>query len=183
MMNDTKQASSVRSRETKHKDSRWLLLALLLLLLIVAGFAYILLTSRVDTSPAPADGTAEEPPITQPAGERFEFSAFYYANEGLWVIRDEGILVLKEQKYISPSEKDEYTVHDVVPGECVKILESDQRWKRVAVYPAESDGQGEPIAIGWVDANNVRQAERVETAAPATAPASSNKAMKQQYPH
>ncbi len=182
MMSETKQPSSVR-RETKQKDSRWLMLALLLLLLIVAGFAYILLTSRVDTSQSPAGPAANEPPITQPAGERFEFSAFYHADDGLWVIRDEGILVLKEQKYILPSEKDEYTVHDVIPGECLKILESDQRWKRVAVYPATSSGQGEPVAAGWVDANNVRQAERVEADTPATTPASSNKAMKQQYPH
>ncbi|MBN1943883.1 MAG: hypothetical protein JW849_11370 [Phycisphaerae bacterium] len=175
MNHESSQADATRNQATKDKDRRrvLLLLLLLLLLLIVAVAAYVLLKYPFETGPV----DRQEPALNEPSGERFEFSAFYHSGDGTWVIRDEGILVLKERKFISASEKDAYTVHEVQPGQRVNILEADQRWKRVEVFP-ETGGE-EPIAAGWIDAHHVRNADRVE---PAAAP-KSHKAMKQQYPH
>ena len=173
MMNDERQTDNA----TNEKDSRKFLLLLLLLLLLLVAVTYILLTCRVDMTDQ--GGGEEQPPVTQPAGERFEFSAFYHAADGEWIIHDEGILILKEQKYISPSEKEEYTVHEVASGERVKILRADQRWKFVETVPPS--GTDKPIR-GWIDAHHVRRAGRVFSKITATAPAS-QKARKQQYPH
>ncbi|MBN1554408.1 MAG: hypothetical protein JXA11_06660 [Phycisphaerae bacterium] len=158
------------------RKSLLLLILLLLLLLIVATVTYVSLKWRdeKDESTEPRDQT-----VTQPAGERFEFSAFYHADDGTWIIRDEGILVLKERKFISASEKDAYTIHEVKPGEKVIIIQADQRWKRVLVQP---DGLRKPVLTGWIDANNVRNADRIEETQPTTAP-ESHKAMKQKFPH
>jgi hypothetical protein len=180
MMNDQNQAEAPRDESTKEKDKRKWLLLLLLLLLILAVVAYFCIFGRGRED---EQAVTQEPPVDQlveqPTGERFEFSEFYHSDGGEWIIRDEGILVLKERKFISASEKDAYTVHEVKPGERVKILEADQRWKQVMVQP---DGLKKPVIVGWLDANNVRNADQVEPDTPTTAP-KSNKAMKQKYPH
>jgi hypothetical protein len=178
MTNDENPVQAMRDDTEKEKNHRkWILLLLLLLLLIVAVVTYVFLTYPLDETD---QADVQNQVLTQPSGERFEFSAFYHSGDGTWIIRDEGILVLKERKFISASEKDAYTVHEVEPGQKVKILEADQRWKRVEVLP---DAGGKPVATGWIDAHHVRNAGRVETTtAPAAAP-QSHKAMKQQYPH
>lgn len=179
-MNEEMHTEPAQDDATNEKDHRKLiLLLLLLLLLIVAVVTYILLTCPMEKSDK---GKTQDHAVPEPSGERFEFSAFYHSGDGTWIIRDKGILVLKERKFISASEKDAYTVHDVKPGEKVRILEEDQRWKRVEVLSDSGSDIKKPIATGWIDANNVRKADRVEDAAPTTAPAS-HKAMKQQYPH
>lgn len=140
--------------KNKKGKNRYSLLLILFILLITAVAVWLLFFSHSDK-----ESTAEEKEqaITQSQGERFEFSQFYHADEGTWIIEDEDILVLKEMKFISASEKDEYTVHEVKPSDHVRIVEARQRWKRVEVLE-----DGEVTATGWIDAHHVRNAERVD---------------------
>jgi hypothetical protein len=113
--------------------------------------------------PSPAE-------VQEPAGERFAYSAFYHADDGAWRLCDENLLVLKEQKFITESERDAYLVHEITPADVVRILEAQQRWKRVEILR-----DGKVIATGWLDANFTHDVERLDP--------QSQKAMKQQYPH
>jgi len=140
--------------ENKKEKNRYSLFLILLILLIAVVAIWLLFFSHSDK-----ESTAEEKDlaVTQSQGDRFEFSRFYHADGGTWIIEDEDILVLKEMKFISASEKDEYTVHEVKPSEHVRIVEARQRWKQVEILE-----DGEVIATGWIDAHHVRNAERVD---------------------
>jgi len=138
----------------EHGKSKFPLLLLVLFLLIVALVVWL-----VFFNPSHKKGPTEDQSQAsiQSQGEQYEFSKFYHADNGTWVIEDEDILVLKEMKYISASEKDEYTVHKVNPSDHVRIIEAPQRWKRVEILD-----QGEVIATGWIDAHHVRNAKRID---------------------
>jgi hypothetical protein len=140
--------------ENKKEKNRYSLLLILLILLIGVVVVWVLFFSSSDK-----ESTAEKKgqTTTQSQGERFEFSQFYHAEDGTWTIKDENILVLKEMKFISASEKEEYTVHELKPSDHVRIVEARQRWKRVEILD-----EGTIIATGWIDAHHVRKAERVD---------------------
>jgi hypothetical protein len=141
--------------ENKKAKNRYFLLLILFILLITAAAVWLLFISSSDKESTVED---KEQAISQSQGERFEFSQFYHADGGTWSIKDENILVLKEMKFISASEKEEYTVHEVNPSDHVRIIEARQRWKRVEILD-----KGKVIAAGWIDAHNVRNAERVDS--------------------
>jgi hypothetical protein len=96
--------------------------------------------------------------IDQRSGTRTGFSPFYYADSGLWVINDPSIDVLRDRKYISPSERDAYLVREIGNGVEVRIIQVHQRWKEVEVMVGDNI-----VAKGWIDANNVREACRKES--------------------
>ena len=109
------------------KDDRmklWLLL-LLLLLIVVAVIVTVLWWPNTKDDDR-QNGGRQSGSETRPAGggERFEYSDFYHATDGTWIISDSGILVLKERKIVR---------------------------------------DGKTIAEGWIDANFVRNAKRVES--------------------
>lgn len=138
----------------QNKSKRSLLLIFLFLLIIAVIVWFVFFRPSSEDSSAKEQGQV----TTQSEGERFEFSEFYYADDGTWVVEDKGILVLKEVKYISESEKEEYTVHEVTSSDFIRIVESRRRWKRVEVLK-----DNEVIATGWIDAHNVRNAQRNDT--------------------
>jgi hypothetical protein len=140
--------------KNKKEKNRHSLLLILLILLIAVVAVWLLFFSSSDKS---VTAEKKDQTITQSQGERFEFSQFYHADEGTWIIEDEDILVLKEMKFISASEKEEYTVHEVKPPDHVKIVEARQRWKRVEILD-----EGKVVATGWIDAHHVRNAELVD---------------------
>ena len=135
-----------------------LLLGLLLLVIATAIAAFFLWPRPVDDNGQ--DIARKSVSETRPAvgGERFEYSDFYRATEGTWIISDDGILVLKEKKFITESEIDRYSVHKIASQDRVRIVESSQRWKKCEVVR-----DGKTIAEGWIDANFVRNVNRVET--------------------
>ena len=140
--------------DNKNKSKRLLLLIFLFLLIITVIVWLVFFNQSSDGSSA-----AEQSQISsQSEGERFEFSEFYHADDGTWIIEDKGILVLKEMKYISESEKEEYTVHEVTSSDHIRIVEARQRWKRVEILK-----DNEVIAYGWIDAHNVRNTQRIDT--------------------
>ncbi len=144
-------AMNRNTRENRARRTSWLLFLLLLLLFLAAGGIVLYLVL--------ADGLEEiDRSATTPGrGERFEFPPFYHASEGTWTIRDSGIGVLKEMKYITESERDAYTLHEVTPEDRVRIVETRQRWKRVEILR-----DGKVIATGWIDAHFVRDADLLE---------------------
>ena len=137
----------------KNKGKYSLLLFLLFLLIIVAVVWFVFFNPSKNESPAAGQSQVS----AQPEGERYEFSEFYYAADGTWIIEDKNILVLKEMKYISESEKDEYTVHEVTSSDHVRIVEARQRWKQVEILK-----DSEVIAAGWIDAHHVRNAQIID---------------------
>ena len=91
-------------------------------------------------------------------GERFEFSAFYYANDGEWVLGEPETHVLKEQKYVSSKhELPQYLVRTLPPGTRVRIVKAEQRWKEVEALEGEK-----VLCRGWVDANGIRKVAKYE---------------------
>jgi hypothetical protein len=89
-------------------------------------------------------------------GKNQDFSSFYYAEDGIWILLDPVTYVLKEQKYVSSdSERDAYTVREVHSGGKVKIIQSEGRWKKVEVLE-----NGKSSAEGWIDAHFVKKAEK-----------------------
>jgi hypothetical protein len=74
------------------------------------------------------------------------------------VINDPSIDVLRDRKYISPSERDAYLVREIGNGVEVRIIQVHQRWKEVEVMVGDNI-----VAKGWIDANNVREACRKES--------------------
>ena len=140
------------------RGKRWLLLVLLLLIIVGAIVAFFLW-------PGPGDDNREDVARqsgseTHPAGggEKFAYSDFYHATDGTWIISDDGILVLKERKFITESEIDRYSVHKIAGLDRVRIVQSSQRWKKCQVIR-----DGKTIAEGWIDANFVRNVKRVES--------------------
>ncbi len=84
------------------------------------------------------------------------FSSFYYAEAGIWTLRDPVTHVLKERKFVSSdTERDTYTVREVHSGGTVKIVQSEGRWKKVEVLE-----NGKSSAEGWIDAHFVKKAEK-----------------------
>lgn len=163
----TEQFSPSASRSTMtdrtdqtDKDNRrklWGLLVLLLLITLVVIVAFVLWPTHEDENKP--DGAPPPAAKTHPSigGEKFAYSAFYHATDGEWTISDEGILVLKERKFITESEVDRYSVHKITGADLVEIIESSRRWKRCRI-----SRDGKQIAEGWIDANFVRNVERVE---------------------
>ena len=139
------------NEKNKKKYSPLLVLLLLLIIAVIVWFVFLNPTSENSSAADQSQLT------TQPEGERFEFSEFYHASDGTWTITDEAILVLKEMKYISESEKEEYTVHEVTSSDHIRIVEARQRWKKVEVLKGD-----EVIASGWIDAHTVREAQKID---------------------
>ena len=138
--------------EERRQNRLWLLLLLFLLILVVA----VLLFYRF--RPTPPEGSfGTESAIEEMTGEKFSFSDFYQATEGTWIIRDEEMRVQTEQKFMSPSEFDRYTVHVITPQDRVTIVESQNRWKKVEIFR-----DGAKLAEGWLDANFTKDVESVE---------------------
>ena len=141
-----------------HRGKRWLLSVLLLLIIVGVIVAFFLWPEPGDDNRQDVDRQSGSE--TQPAGggERFAYSDFYHATDGTWIISDDGILVLKERKFITESEIDRYAVHKIAGRDRVRIIQSSRRWKRSQVIR-----DGKTIAEGWIDANFVRTAKRVES--------------------
>lgn len=139
-----------------HKNKgKYTLPLIFLFLLIIAVVVWFVFLNPGNENSSPAD---QGQISAQPEGERFEFSEFYHAESGTWVVNDKDILVLKEMKFISESEKEEYTVHEVTSSDHIRIVEARQRWKRVEILKGD-----EVVATGWIDANNVRDAQKIDT--------------------
>ncbi len=134
-------------------NSKFTPLLIVLFLLIIAVVVWFMFFKSSDDDNSAADQIQFS---TQSEGEQYEFSDFYYAANGTWSVEDKDILVLKEMKYISESEKEEYTVHEVSSSDLIRIVEARQRWKRVEIYKDD-----EVIASGWIDAHNVRNAQKI----------------------
>lgn len=132
-----------------------LLLLLFLLLLVAVVFLYFWFQGR-DQEGVSGIGS----PIEEKTGEKFAFSEFYHATEGTWIIRDKEMRVQTRQKFMSPSEFDDYTVHVIAPRDHVTIVESHNRWKKVEVFR-----DGKKLAEGWLDANFTRDVERMTAGA------------------
>jgi|GEM_PF-4809282 len=145
---------------TDRNDRENLLMLLILLLLIVAGMTAALFLWPKSANDHRHDIAQKSGSETRTAesGQRFEYSDFYHATEGTWIISDDGILVLKERKFITESEIDRYSVHKITGQDRVRIVQSSRRWKKCEVAR-----DGKTIAEGWIDANFVRNVKRVET--------------------
>ena len=147
----------IDNTDKDHRRKLWLLLLLLFLIIAVVILAFLFWPKPKDNGPQNTD----RQPVSdtrQAGGDRFEHSDFYHATDGAWIISDDGILVLKERKFISKSEIDRYAVHKITPLDRVRIIESSQRWKKSQVVR-----DGKIIAEGWIDANFVRNVKRVES--------------------
>ena len=143
------------------KDRRrklWLLLILLLLIIVGVVVALFLWPGPADQNRQDVARQSGSETRRAGGGERFEYSDFYHATGGTWIISDDGILVLKERKFITESEVDRYSVHKIAGLDRVRIVQSSQRWKKCEVIR-----DGKTIAEGWIDANFVRAVKRVES--------------------
>jgi hypothetical protein len=140
-----------------HRMRLWLLLLLGLLIIGVVIVAFLF-------GPKPKDNGTQNTvrqsvsDTQQAGGDKFDHSDFYHATGGEWIISDDGILVLKEQKFISKSEIERYAVHKITPRDRVRMVQSSQRWKKCQVLR-----DGKIIAEGWIDANFVRNVKRFES--------------------
>lgn len=141
-----------------HRRRLWLLLLLGLLLIAVVVVTFLFFRPKPKNN-GPQNTDRQSVSDTQQAsGDRSEHSDFYHASDGEWIISDDGILVLKERKFISKSEIDRYAVHKITPRDRVRIAQSSQRWKKCQVVR-----DGKIIAEGWIDANFVRKVKRAES--------------------
>lgn len=134
---------------------RRVLIALVLGALVLVGL-YGAFFFRNQNVKSPAESGVES---ANTAGEQHHgWTPFYHATDGTWKMLDEAVYVLREKKYVSgDAERDAYTVYNVGYGGIVRTIESEGRWKQVAVL---EDGQ--VVATGWIDAHFVRNVEQVE---------------------